>query len=735
MRGRTVLLGLAVLIAASGLGFYAGKSDRLEPTGSLTSTRPTLLYQPVTQVEAEEAERQRQVHYADISSIAQILALPTDFAQSEATYVLAGRAGVSELRAYIAEAERIANRNDRRAALGILYSRYGEIDPQGALAHLDQSKLDIKSDLAGGIVGSWAKLDQDAAISAANAMSTLHAQRTAGDAILRAHSEEGKAVLESIAARLTGPVNLERYSTGYLAAIARTDPRAAISEALDLEQPTERQRAIYWIADIWARSDGAGAYQHASQIADPQMREQFRAAVLGRWAQHDPQSVFGLAERGDLAPNKKRQVISISMAALGASDPLQAIDLAQRLTSSGTRDQALQAVFQGWAQRDPESAAMGIEQISNLSASSRRSLAGSVAAQYAQRSPQEALAWARRVDGHGNLWRTVLKTTAARDPHAALNAAMAVESDGDRHQAISSVIGVVAQSQPDVAVGYLDQIPAGAAKTAAITQVVHQWSRQDPAAAFEWAQTLPAGDTHTKAMQSIVRRMVRHDPELAASYVGRIGGPARQHWITTVAGSLVNTDPQRALNWIAQFRDEPGHDAALTKVVQSWAASDPQAALGIAGQIDSAPNRANAVRMIAQRWAQSDPAAAARWVSNQPGDARAPMIGSVAQLWAQHDQAAARQWVLGLESGPGRDAGLVAMVGQISGDPRVASDLIARISSDEHRMAAIQQHVVRRLGQQDPAGAAAFIDGVSVSEEQRVALEQLMQRIGRASGY
>jgi hypothetical protein len=67
----------------------------------------------------EAAESHRATRYSEIHSIEDTLALPGDFAQTEALYTLAGRSDSSGIQNLIFQANGIADPSDRKAALQI----------------------------------------------------------------------------------------------------------------------------------------------------------------------------------------------------------------------------------------------------------------------------------------------------------------------------------------------------------------------------------------------------------------------------------------------------------------------------------------------------------------------------------------------------------------------------------------------------------------------------------------
>ncbi len=171
---------LGSILAALILGGVIGYSiNRIQDPGLLH--RPPVYREPIVvpdevpKLSTQDAVTHRETHYENITDINEILALPSEFAQTEALYSVAGRASVDEVRDYLGEANRIANHHDRRGALQILFSRYAELDPEGALEHLDSMRLPEETMIVGVIFYQWARMDVNAAIDAAN--NETHPQR------------------------------------------------------------------------------------------------------------------------------------------------------------------------------------------------------------------------------------------------------------------------------------------------------------------------------------------------------------------------------------------------------------------------------------------------------------------------------------------------------------------------------------------------------------------------------
>ena len=121
-----LILALVIGVALGSIATYHVKPDA---HGSKFPALPVRNVQHVPEISVAEAEVHRRDRYETIETIEDMLALPTDFAETEALYVIAGRADSSGVQDLIYQATRVSDRTDRNAALTILLLRLTELDP------------------------------------------------------------------------------------------------------------------------------------------------------------------------------------------------------------------------------------------------------------------------------------------------------------------------------------------------------------------------------------------------------------------------------------------------------------------------------------------------------------------------------------------------------------------------------------------------------------------------------
>lgn len=724
-----LLTGVCAALIAGGLGYVIGNDDaaaqrdintqvamptddRPEPPTTTRRVPQAVLAKPIT-VERE-----------DVRTLADTLALPTDFLQTAALYGLLERADVADLKRHALDAKALRDSSDRRAALSIIYLRFSELDPDGAVDHLYAIGAPDRDYVLYTLFFSWAKRNLDAAVARARAITSTADRATIANAFMRAYADRDLDFVTTLAERVApNPNAAGRYAAQVIAERAARDPVAAMQLAMSLESPDLRRSAMYQVAQVWARNDPWAAYRYAQTVDDEDVARQLRSTSLQQMAERDPEQTLELLD-DDMTRRERSTIVSAAMRQLAGLDPQRALSVARNLDDFELRNEALSTVFQSWAQRDPRAAARALESIDNPTV---RSGAGwSVASALARSDPREALAWAMRLEGRpGDIFRSVVSEIAQRDPELALTSLASLPPSSNRAQLQSMVLGYLAQSDPAIAITYAEDMPPGQSRDQALASIANTWANHDPAAAMEWVLTRSPAEQH-RLLSSVAYNLANENPELALAYIDRLDGALRSEWIGQIISSLSYQNPQIALDWAARHRDDPNHDQWMQAIISGLAAGDVRRAAALLDTISDPQIAHNATVQLAHQWANQDPAAAARWVASLPaGDADAGLVQAVVTSWQSYDPAAAAAWVDALPAGARRDAGLAAL---LSGGHLATADarsLLRRIDDPTLRQDAAQQHVFHLMNS-DPDAARAFVDESDFPPETRTWLLEMI---------
>ncbi len=359
----------------------------------------------VPQMTAEVAEAHRQERFEELTTIAEIFALPDRYMRSEALYALAGRSSASDVQKLIFEALGIADEYDRAQALNDLFFRLTSLDPRSALALAQSEYFANDSSLERTVWREWARMDLDEALFAAKTQPSRRQQNVAAQGLYSAFGLLGNETAERIEAELgIGPDRLTRGS--YIYRLADNSVEEAIAFINGLDSAAARNDYISWLGFYLSMQDTAMAMTYAHLFERPANRDRFTQLVQNNAARENPQLV-----------------------------------LDRYMNSSGTirYSNEFYTAARQLVGTDIESARHYFEQATSRDA--RRYLGIQIVAQMVRDDPAAALAWARENDtgdGPGEFERAALAQIAYSDPAFALDEALSIENAQDRSRALSS---------------------------------------------------------------------------------------------------------------------------------------------------------------------------------------------------------------------------------------------------------------------------------------------------------
>ena len=643
-----------------------------------------------------EADAHREDRYERIRTIEDSLALPGDFAQTEALYVLAGRADSAEVQDLIDQANRIADPTDRNAAMSILFLRLAELDPRSALTMSRMRTYTSSRNLEAVIWRTWSKLDLDAAIAAAKAIRNPTERNLAAQTMLAAFGYTGNATTEKIEAELGVRANA-RARGQYLVSIADR----SIAEAIDYinELPrSKRSEAVQWLASYLGQRDPSEALTYADLIQDAGLRQQYRAVVNGAVARLEPERILQNMPPG------------------GASGP-----------RSGQYHAAMYAL----AQTDVDKALMYYESMS--SHRDKQVFASAIGSQLAQQDPARAIEWARAQDrsGQPQTLMSVIAQVASSDPALALAEADKITNLQWRQQMVSNVLSVVARDDPVQAIAYLDELGAGRDRELATQSIVNQWANQDPEAAINW---LLASDQPNpgRLLSQAGYSLIANNVDAAIRVLPRIDEQTSAEWRTMITQTLATQrGAAEAQRFVDQYRDEPGYAQMQSALIGGVAQQDVYAARQIVDRLPAGSARdAGYSRLISQHL-YGYPEEAASWLDSIADEQmRNQTAAQVFQQWYGLDSPAATRWIRAQPAGPTRDTAISRVAGNAAGTAREFDALLALVDDPSMRKQA-QISRAWTTASSDPAAARRMLDDIDMSAEERRQMETQLEQIRR----
>ena len=363
-------------------------------------------------------------------------------------------------------------------------------------------------------------------------------------------------------------------------------------------------------------------------------------------------------------------------------------------------------------------------------------MGGYVAVAYAAQYPAEALEWAQRVDrlrlsGSGGLFAQALAGVAEQEPDMALQ--LALDTRGPTQEwAVSSVINAIAGQDPQLAMRYLEKMPAGQNRSQVATQIALRWAQSDPGAAIAWLGSLGDRNARQNGFSQIGAELAQRDIETAVRLTDQIPADSRAMWIANVANGYAQYDVEAAVQWMKKSQSAPGYPQALPSFLWTLAQQDPDAAFSFATQAgDDDRERDQAIASVVQAAAQQTPATAAKWIAHiSDENIRRAAVTQVVGQWAAYDLSGARKWASSLDTGLLRDAALTSLIAYSSSSLEEVEPLIMQIQSGDARMEAVMQAALR-LSSEDPEAARDLLRRHPLDPPHQQQLDTFRQRAGK----
>jgi hypothetical protein len=299
-----------------------------------------------------------------------------------------------------------------------------------------------------------------------------------------------------------------------------------------------------------------------------------------------------------------------------------------------------------------------------------------------------------------------------------------------REQAMSGIIGTLAQSDPAKAAAILGGAVVTNQNSHQVGMVVGEWIKTDQTAALAWLDSLDLrGDAQRNVHSQFLQNWVNEDAPAASRYaLGIQDEKSRQNAITSLVGAWGNNDPVAAREWIMRSLEGETKDRSLNSLIQTLSYQDYNTALQYYQEATAhlAPETiektfGSTASQIARNWVQHDPKAAAQWVLSLPeGETRSNSIRSMVDDLGDYDIKGAAEFVNTLAVGKDRDQAVASLVSDLGnqGDPESAFDWAASIS-DASRREDMIRNAANQWKEYDRAAAQAAVAGARISTEAR----------------
>ena len=498
-----------------------------------------------------------------------VLAISGDFARRRALYNLAARSDGDRLRALIDDAAQVSDRSDRETTLAIFFRRYGEIDPQAALAianSVPYAKIDRYRDT---VWQTWARNNLDDALRAVDKLQDRADKLAAVQSVYAAHDYMGNERTDRIFSQ-TGIEQSRQTRLRYLRVLLRDSPVHVVNFINTEPSRLRRDEYINWFGYALDVSDPDAAYSYVESFNSPGDRALYKSTIDGRFSRLNPvDTVWRALAQGETGPNSN---FHSAMTELAAQDVDAAIEIYGKIESSNAKVLAAYVI----------------------------------AGELANTNPRRALTWLRSLEDirTDQIEESLLATIAVSDPGFALETVLAFPATR-RESAISKMLLSVAMSSPEDAANLVALIPDDVEMSQSLRMLGGLWLNKNPSAAIGWLESLESGQAADIAAFSVrtamktqpdtaIRLLSFLDEKEAASsarfIVSELAATGDVNWALSVAEKLrardieglepslaeglANHDRDRAVQFVQQLPEQATRDAAAARVAGVVVKSD-----------------------------------------------------------------------------------------------------------------------------------------------------------------
>ncbi len=461
-----------------------------------------------------------------------------------------------------------------------------------------------------------------------------------------------------------------------------------INDYVNSLRPEDLPRAVH---ELGLRSDAAA---HPTLLA-----------LIGRWAEVDPQGALARM-------HKKGSRVELVLLALDVYGPLaarnpdEALRQARQLPAGQPREYAMMAIVKQVTKDDPVKALEIVEKVG-----SNQLLAEFSPAIFAQ-------------------W-------GAKDIDKATQAALQLPDPKERNQYIQTMANALAQKDPQAAVAWLNQIPAGPAHESAQNGVISTWGYLDPQAAIAWAKNLPDATTRNTLLAGMLSSWSNKDLKGALAEALQFpNGEQKNGLIQGMAVNLAQTDIPGALAAMETLPPSKIKNATRESIISSWIGKDPKAAMDyLNSSVPNGPEKAAILQHILEPLVHIDPKAALVVVQSlSSARKRNDTMTEILTNWTQRDVNAAKAYIETLPEGSVKNRVMFPLISHLasSGDISSAVDMTSKLGPGQVKNDA-QISVAFAWARKDLPAATAYGMELPAGNTRNSFLASVADQLSRAN--
>jgi len=511
---------------------------------------------------------------AESPTMADVLSLTPGFQQYLGSYLFANDLAEEEIQAGIVEALQIKPGYMAYEFTKSLITRYVEINPEGALeflhSHLRPGSPDY-TNLLFVLYREIALRNVQFAWTSIGRIPSPQDQQSVRTLLLTKGVINSPEMLAQMKSELTVQ---ERRNLSHHEMLERP-PEELFRAALEIENVQERWRTISMAISAWSLQDPEEAFNAVNTLTEENFKASLYQMIFQSWAAVDVDSALLAAE----SLNDPRNLyLGIVLAHQAKTDPLVALQVAERYETQDPNNRLLQQIVRGWADADPAAAAAYVESLDEVR---RSELIHLVAMAYLDRSPEAAFDWAVRVGANNSaVWRMIGQQYVDQYPDAARQRIDSLPNGLVRDSLISMYVRVKAQTSPQDMLSWIKQFEEEDIYGNVHDQVISGWTNTDPEGAADYVQSLPEGPYKQQKMLELIGRWSYMDTERAVQVLQELdSGPMKDQGLNMIAMSVAGQNWERAMDYVDDINDQNVQKDARISVIMHVGRLDRDRAL------------------------------------------------------------------------------------------------------------------------------------------------------------
>jgi hypothetical protein len=285
-------------------------------------------------------------------------------------------------------------------------------------------------------------------------------------------------------------------------------------------------------------------------------------------------------------------------------------------------------------------------------------------------------------------------------------------------------------SKIKMALDHLNDIADLNERTAARNTLLRRWANLDGPGALQYVSGMDEGEAKIQAMSTVAGVLVNSNPQLLAQQASILSGSrSDRELVQDLANSWAQSDVQSALAWANQLPDGIVKNDALSIIRFQLAKQNPQAASVEINQLPAGDTRNSLISNLAAQWGLANPQDAINWANTLPENEKKLAMSNLIGAWAQNDPLAAGTFAAQMPSGEAQNQATMSVVESWTAkDPKAAADWVLQFSDTELQEQGIRE-IIRSWAATDAASAEKWAEALPEGTTRDSALENFVESV------